>query len=83
MQFFELRVVCRRHTVARVLGVDTLDIGVGGEEVHEDSLDRLALVNDGFCPDVEPANGVGVDVVFFEETMYDWRGTRRGCQRSQ
>jgi len=33
--------------------------------------DRLGLVEDGLCADIEAANGAGVDVVFFEEGRDD------------
>ena len=57
-------------TVAGVLGVDTLNVEVAGlsEEVHEGSLDGLGLVNDGLSANINTTNGLGVDVVLFEET---------------
>jgi hypothetical protein len=58
------------RTVAGVLGVDTLNVGVavGLEEVHEDGLDRLGLVDDGLGTDVDSTDRLGVDVVLGEET---------------
>ena len=53
------------RTVARVLRVNTLDVGVARrlEEVHEHGLDRLALVDDRLGTDVEATNRARVDVV--------------------
>lgn len=65
-------------TVACVLGVDTLDIGVSGfgEEVHQDSLDGLGLVDDGLCTDIETTDGLGVDVVLLQQAV-------DGCSRRE
>lgn len=61
-----------RRTIARVFRINTLNIGVGGEEVHENSLDRLGLVNDGLGSNIEAANGVGINVVLLQETVNDY-----------
>ena len=55
----------RGGTVAGVLGVDTLDVGVARrlEEVHEHGLDRLGLVDDRLGTDVEATNRARVDIV--------------------
>ena len=62
--------------VARVLGVEALDVVVagGGEEVHEDGLDRLGLVDDGLSADIEATDGFGVDVVALQEGGDDCGG---------
>lgn len=54
-------------SVARVDGVNTLDVGVVAEQLHEDRLAGLGLVQEGLCADLEAANGVGVDLVLLEE----------------
>lgn len=65
--------------VARVLGVDALDVGVagGGEEIHEERLARFREVDGGLGPDVDAADGLGVDVVLFEQVRDGCEGAER------
>jgi hypothetical protein len=46
------------RTVASVFGIDTLDIGVAVhlKKIHQDSLDGLGFINDGFGAHVKAAN---------------------------
>jgi len=62
---------CGRSTVAGILGVDALNVGVVAKEVHEDSLDRLGLVDQGLGADVDTADGRGRDLVLVEEGLGD------------
>lgn len=64
-----------RSSIAGVLGVDTLNVGVTVrlEQVHKNGLDRLGLVNDGLGSDVESTDRLGVDVVLLEETSDGYR----------
>ena len=61
-------------TIASVLGVDALNVSVAGlgEVVHEMGLSRLRLVNDSLRADVNAANGLGVNVVLFDEARHGW-----------
>lgn len=61
-------------TIAGVDGVDTLEVGVVAKQLHENRLDRLGLVEDGFSADLDTADRVLVDVVFFEEVGGDGQG---------
>jgi len=56
-------------TVTRVDGVNTLNVGVAmrGEQLHQDGLDGLGLVQEGFGADLKATNGLGVDVVLVHE----------------
>jgi hypothetical protein len=63
-------------SVASVLRVDTLDVRVAGEEVHEDGLDGLGLVDQGLGSDVETTDGRGRDLVLVEKGL-------GGCSRAQ
>lgn len=54
-------------TVAGVQCVNTLNVGVLAEKLHEDRLDGLGLVENGLSSDLEASNGVCVDVVFGDE----------------
>lgn len=63
----------RGSTVAGVFGVDALDVGVVAKEVHQDSLDRLGLVDQGLGADVDAADGGGRNLVLVEEGLGDCR----------
>lgn len=63
-------------TVASVQGIDTLDVGVVTEELHEDRLDRLGLVKNCLSADLEATDGVCIDVVLLEEVRSN--GQRKG-----
>lgn len=58
-----------RAAVARVLRVDALDVRVAREQVHQDRLDRLALVDERLGADVDAADRRGRDVVLLEERL--------------
>ena len=62
------------RTIARVLGVDTLDVGVArlGEVVHQVRFGRLGLVDDRLGADIDATNGLGIDVVLFDEARHGW-----------
>jgi len=57
-------------SVASVLGIDSLDVGVSVrlEEIHEHTLDRLGLVDDRLGSNIESTDRLGVDVELLEET---------------
>lgn len=59
------------RTVARVFRVDALNVRVLGEKVHENRFDGFALVDNGFCADVETANGLGVNIELLHEVVDD------------
>ena len=54
-------------TVAGVQCVNTLNVSVLAEKLHEDRLDGLGLVENGLSSDLEASDGVCVDVVFGDE----------------
>ena len=60
---------CGRATVARVLGIDTFNVGVTVflKQVHQHCFDRLGFVNDGLCADINTTNRLWVDMVFFKQ----------------
>lgn len=62
--------------VASVDGINTLDVCVVAEKLHQHRLDRLGLVEDGLGTDLETTNRVGVDVVVLEEVGDDGQGER-------
>lgn len=53
--------------VAGVDGVDTLDVGVVAEKLHQHRLDRLGLVQEGLGADLKAADGVGVNGILLEQ----------------
>lgn len=61
------------RSVASVLGVDTLNVGVTrlGEEVHKKSFGRLGLVDEGLGTNVQATDGPGVDIVLFKKRRND------------
>ena len=63
-------------TVAGVDGIDTLDVGVLAEKLHQDGLDGLGLVEKGLGTDLEAADRVGVDLIVLEETGDGSQGER-------
>ena len=40
------------------------------KQVHQHCLDRLGLVNDGLCADINTSNRLWVDMVFFKQVGY-------------
>ena len=61
-------------TIAGIDSVDTLDVGVVAEQLHDHRLDGLGLVQKGLGTDLETANGVGVDLVLLEQVGSDGEG---------
>ena len=61
-------------SVTSVLGVNPLNIVVARllEQGHENSLDRLGLVNDGLCTDLEESNILERNVVLLNQVLDDW-----------
>lgn len=60
--------------VACIDGVDTLNICVVLEQLHKNRLDRFGLVQESLGSHLQPANGVQVDVVLFDERGEDGEG---------
>ena len=69
---------CSGGAIARVLAIDTLDIIIARlcEKVHKGSLDGFGLVDDGLRADFQTTDGLGVDIVLFEQSG-DACGTER------
>ena len=61
-------------TIASVDGVNTLEVGVVAEKLHQNSLDGLGLVEDGLSTNLNTTDGVGVDVVVLKKTGSNSQG---------
>lgn len=63
-------------TVAGVDSINTLNVGVLAEKLHQDRLDGLGLVEKSLGTDLEAADGVGVDLIVLEEAGDGSQGER-------
>lgn len=61
-------------TVAGVVSVDTLDVGVVAHELHKYRLDTLTLVQKSLGTNLETANILGVQVVLLEKLPENSKG---------
>lgn len=54
-------------SIAGIEGINSLDVVVLAKELHQHRLDRLGLVEDRLCADLETANVVDVDAVVLDQ----------------